>query len=247
MIKMYESGIDIQKTFKNKRGYKSSRRSFKIYRLGEEELHLRDAKGDGDIIFEASVNKDVWSSKTSEYITDLITIRLNLTKKEILTYSDGDAYYEEIINQSLRIAKNEGYFDKIPILMNYVFLYKTIKFVPKEPIHSPYYEYPLESIELKIPWLKADYERFINSWKFKQELRDILTTKLNLYCTPYLDLEKNSAKENLMELLKFYKKMLDGKLQYTIKNDRLYVGSKIIEEEQKEELEQPKDKMPLLG
>jgi len=117
--------------------------------------------------------------------------------------------YEEIINQSLRIAKNEGYFDKIPILMNYVFLYKTIKFVPKEPIHSAYYEYPMESIELKIPWLKADYERFINSWTLKLELANILNTKLNICCTPYLSLEKNSAKENLLELLEFYKKILN--------------------------------------
>ena len=116
---MYESGIDIQKTFKNKRGYKSSRRSFKIYRLGEEELHLRDAKGDGDIIFEASsinsMNKGIWSSKASGYIKNPITLKLNLTKKEIIDYSDGDACYKEVINQSLRIARNEGYFDKIPL------------------------------------------------------------------------------------------------------------------------------------
>ena len=150
----------IMKTFKNRRGYSYGRFKSNIYRDGEENIcSLYASKEEaGDIFY--------------KIISDIsLVICINLTKGEILEYTSIDF---QLVTDSIFVAWKLGYLKKIPLISQdryNLYLCKIVKYYPKKPIISTHFDYPLEYIEVMLPWLKTktEYKKFIDN-QLEEEL-----------------------------------------------------------------------------
>lgn len=209
-----KSGIEksIEKAFENKRGYSISGRKICLYKEGEKDIHLNQAKKNGDIIF-----KIIPSYGGAELDSKPI-IKINLSTGEILDYTTDDPSAEEIIKKALWQAYISGYLTRLPLIetRNPLHLYKIIKYIPKEPIESPFGM--VKHINLKVPWLKKDCGR-LDSYYLMNEVRNIISLlqyNFNRYSYNTMDRLTQKTEKTLGDVLEFYKKEINNRFRYKI-------------------------------